>query len=109
LEPKGFRILEATINDGADPVDFAKKYGAKWPLGKADYKAAIEYLQLDPLKRNYVPYMLFIDRKGTIRAQYTGSDQAFFDESKQAGTIKAEALKYLSEAAATTAAPTGKK
>ena len=41
--------------------------------------------------------MLFIDRKGIIRAQFTGSDQDFFNESKQAGTIKAEALKYLDE------------
>ena len=56
-----------------------------------------EYLQLDPTKRSFVPYMLFIDRKGIIRAQFTGSDQDFFNESKQAGTIKAEALKYLDE------------
>lgn len=53
--------------------------------------------------------MLFIDRKGIIRAQYTGSDQEFFDETKQAGTIKAEAMKYLSEPAPAPAKPARKK
>jgi len=91
--------LEATLNDGADPAEFARKYGARWPVGKAVPASVTEYLQLDPTKRSFVPYMLFIDRKGIIRAQFTGSDQEFFDESKQAGTIKAEALKYLDEPA----------
>lgn len=76
-------------------------------MGKVIPASVTEYLQLDPTKRSFVPYMLFIDRKGIIRAQFTGSDQDFFNESKQAGTIKAEALKYLDERApaATNARP----
>ena len=81
----------------------------KWPLGKVDYKVAADYLQLDLTKRNFVPYMLFIDRKGIIRAQYTGGDQEFFKESSQAQTIKAEALKYLSEPAGPVRAPAKRK
>lgn len=103
MEPKGFRILEGTINEDANPVEFAQKYGVKWPLGKANPNAATEYMQLDPMQRHFVPYIVFIDRKGIIRAQYTGENQDFFNESKLAQTIKAEALKYLSEPAATRA------
>ena len=53
--------------------------------------------------------MLFIDRKGIIRAQYTGGDQEFFKESNQAATIKAEALKYLSEPVGPARVPAKKK
>ena len=71
--------------------------------------AVTEYLQLDPTKRSFVPYILFIDRKGIIRAQFTGSDQDFFNESKQAETIKAEAMKYLSEPVTAAPRPRPKK
>lgn len=53
--------------------------------------------------------MLFIDRKGIIRAQFTGGDQEFFKESNQATTLKAEAMKYLSEPAVVTKARAKRK
>jgi len=71
--------------------------------------AVTEYLQLYPNKRSFVPYILFIDRKGIIRSQFTGSDQDFFNESKQAETIKAEAMKYLSEPVTAAPRPRPKK
>ena len=35
---------------------------------------AQQYMQLNPMIRTFVPYIVFIDRKGVIRAQFTGGD-----------------------------------
>jgi hypothetical protein len=48
------------------------------------------------MQRNYVPDVVFIDRGGTIRAQYAGTD-AFFRNERQ--NIRAMLDKLLSESA----------
>ena len=48
--------------------------------------------------------MTFIDRKGMIRAQYTGSDQNFFGD-KQPDNIRAEVEKLLAEKTVTAVKP----
>jgi hypothetical protein len=54
-------------------------------------------MQFSSVVRNYVPYMVFIDRKGVIRAQYTGSDPFLMNEVEQEKNIRAEAEKLLTE------------
>ena len=105
LAPKGFRVVEGTINTDADVPGFIKQFSPTFPVGTADPNAAREYMQLSPVERSFVPFMTFIDRKGMIRAQYTGSDQAFFGD-KQPDNIRAEAEKLLAEKAVTGAAKT---
>ena len=43
---------------------------------------ALDYIQWPRNKRPLVPFVVFIDRNGVIRAQYTGVDEGFFDIGK---------------------------
>ena len=43
-------------------------------------------------------FLVFIDRKGVIRAQYTGVDEAFFDDHQEQH-MRDEAEKLLNEGA----------
>jgi len=53
-------------------------------------------MQMNIAQRVYVPYMVFIDRKGIIRAQYTGTDK-IMDETLNGSALRDEALKLLNE------------
>lgn len=67
--------------------------------------AALGYMQISPMVRSFVPFMLMIDRKGDIRAQFTGGDRDFFDDQMNQH-IREELLKLLNErGAAKTRAP----
>jgi len=35
---------------------------------------ALQFMEISPMIRTFVPYIAFIDRKGMIRAQFTGGD-----------------------------------
>jgi hypothetical protein len=35
---------------------------------------ALQFMEISPMIRTFVPYIAFIDRKGVIRAQFTGGD-----------------------------------
>ena len=50
-------------------------------------------------QRPLVPLMMFIDRKGMVRAQYSGLDEKFFDD-QQDQHIREAAEKLLAESAA---------
>ena len=99
LEPKGFRVVEGAINPDPDVPGFIRQFTPPFPVGTADSNFAREYMQIPLMERSFVPYMIFIDRKGIIRAQYTGADQNFFGE-RMSENIRAEAEKLLAEKAA---------
>jgi len=67
-----------------------------WPVGTAGVLAALDYMQWPKDKRPLVPFVVFIDRQGVIRAQYTGADEAFFD-AQQEQHLRGEAEKLLNE------------
>ena len=64
-------------------------------------------MQMNPAERVYVPYMVFIDRKGIIRAQYTGTDK-IMDETLNGSALREEALKLLNESSAPAKRPAHK-
>lgn len=68
-------------------------------MGEANHLGAYEYMQMNLSARVYVPYMVFIDRKGIIRSQYTGTDK-IMDETQSGALLREEALKYLNESTA---------
>lgn len=76
LRAKGFEVLEAAVNDGADVPGFISRFQPSFPVGTAGGMDAVNYLQLSPMVRTFMPYIVFIDRKGMIRAQFTGGDLA---------------------------------
>ena len=93
--------MEGAINAGADVPGFIKQYNTPFPVGTADNLAAVSYMELSPVVRSFVPFMLFIDRQGVIRAQFTGNDPPeFFLADKMEHNIREQALKLLSEPAA---------
>lgn len=97
LGPKGLEVLEAAINEAADVNSFVQQFKPPFPVGIATVQAAVDYIQWPAGKRVLVPMMVFIDRKGVIRAQYTGADSDFFEESKLDEHFRAEIEKLLVE------------
>lgn len=89
-------MLEGAVNEDANIQEFIQRFNPSFPVGKANAIGALEYMQLNPQVRTYVPYMVFIDRKGIIRSQYTGTDQ-IMNESVSEKLLREEAEKYLNE------------
>ncbi|HEV2691119.1 MAG TPA: hypothetical protein VGV35_21330 [Bryobacteraceae bacterium] len=88
------------MNDDPNIPDFIQRFNPTFPVGEANKLGAFEYMQLDTSQKPpFVPYMVFIDRKGMIRAQYTGADK-ILDESQSDKLLREEALKLLNESAA---------
>lgn len=94
----GLQVLEGTIDEGADVPGFISRFQPNFPVGKVDYMAANTYMQLSPMVRNFVPFLVIIDRKGTIRAQYTGGDDVLKDEENQDKRLREELAKWLTPA-----------
>jgi peroxiredoxin len=96
LAPKGFEVVEAAVNQNPDIPSFVSQFQAPFPVGTASVQQALDYIQWPKDKRPLVPFVVFIDRKGVIRSQYTGVDEAFFD-AQQEQHMRDEAGKLLSE------------
>jgi hypothetical protein len=101
LKPKGFEVAAAAVNEDGNVPDFIKTYNPPFPVGKAGSLNALEYLQWPPNIRPLVPFMVFIDRKGMIRAQFTGADATFFDDGQEKN-IREQAEKLLNDGATPT-------
>src|SRR5277367_739642 len=96
LAPKGFAVVEAALNDNPDIPTFISQYKVPWPVGTAGVLPALDYIQWPKDKRPLVPFIVFIDKQGVIRAQYTGVDEAFFD-NQQEQHMREQAEKLLNE------------
>lgn len=77
-------------------------------MGRASAFAALDYLQWPRSQRPLVPFIVFIDQKGMIRAQYTGADTQFFDD-QQEQHIRAEITKLLPASQAPAKSPSKSK
>lgn len=97
LAPKGFAVVEAALNDNPDIPSFVSQFKVPWPVGTAGVLQALDYMQWPKDKRPLVPFVVFIDRQGVIRAQYSGVDEAFFADSQQEQHIRDEVGKLLNE------------
>jgi peroxiredoxin len=101
LGSKGFQPLGAAMNEGADVAGFVKTYGVNFPLGTTRPDAAYAFLQHSVMKPGfYFPQLVFIDRKGVIRAQYGGADA--FVQTNEELNIRNMVQKLLAESAAPT-------
>jgi peroxiredoxin len=98
LAPKGFAVVQAALNENPDIASFVSQFKVPWPVGTVGVLAAMDFIQLPKDKRPLVPFIVFIDRQGVIRAQYTGLDEAFMD-NQQEQHMRAEAEKLLDEGA----------
>lgn len=102
--PKGFQPIGVAINPNPDVPNFVRQFGINYPVGTASRESAFTYLQHTIMSPNfYVPQLVFIDRTGKIRAQYSGNDPFF---AKEEDNVRAMIEKLLAEGgAAKTAKP----
>ena len=82
--PRGFQPLGIATNEMAQLYvpDYVKKYNLSFPVGYASRDTALAFLQHPVMLTMYVPQLVFIDRKGVIRGQYSGTDPFFQNEEK---------------------------
>jgi len=113
LQPKGMAVVGIAINPMANMLipEYIQKFGVKFPIGFNENQDQIkDFLQHPMIQILRVPQLVFIDRKGVIRAQHGGaSDPDFF--TNEEGIIKSEVEKLLAEPApkVMTSASTAKK
>ena len=79
--PRGFQVLASAIEDGAAAAvpGFVKKFNPPFPVGSNGRVPVLDFLQHPIAERLIMPQLVFIDREGAIRAQYSG-DHPFLDE-----------------------------
>ena len=109
--PRGLQVMAAAFNDMSNMLvpDFIKQYQPSFPVGYASRLEVLTYLQHSQMEQLYVPIMVFIDRKGTVRRQYLGDDPFYQNQEKN---LRANIEELLNEPAVTPAkkaAPVGKK
>jgi thiol-disulfide isomerase/thioredoxin len=93
---RGVQVVECAFNDDAKQTmaGFLQQFQPPFPVGWTTHAAAMAYLQRTILDTRplYVPHMVFLDRRGIIRADYPGESDFFKD---QATNIRAELEKLL--------------
>jgi thiol-disulfide isomerase/thioredoxin len=93
---RGVQVLECAFNDDAKQTmtEFLQQFQPPFPVGWTNRAAAMSYLQRTILDTRplYVPHMVFLDRRGIIRADYPGESGFFKDP---ATNIRAELEKLL--------------
>jgi thiol-disulfide isomerase/thioredoxin len=93
---RGVQVLECAFNDQAQPnmAAFLQLLQPPFPVGWISHATAMAYLQRSILDTRpfYVPHMVFLDRRGIIRADCPGESDFFKDP---ATNIRAELEKLL--------------
>jgi thiol-disulfide isomerase/thioredoxin len=86
---RGVQFLAAAFNPDAATLvpGFISQFRPTFPVGSAPRDRVMEYEQASMAKPNYVPVLMFIDRKRVIRAQYMGGED-FLNENKQDANIR---------------------
>ncbi|HOL70568.1 MAG TPA: TlpA disulfide reductase family protein [Bryobacteraceae bacterium] len=80
--PRGFQPIGIAFNDMATMLvpDYVKQLGLKFPIGVGTRDEVVGFLQHPVMEIMYVPQLVFIDRKGVIRAQHAGGSDFFKNE-----------------------------
>ncbi len=101
-QSKGFEVVGAAINDDAAQHigEFIQQNKVDFPVGMVNRDKAYEFLQQSLMMSMPMPQLVFIDRKGTIRAQYGGTSPFFTDEERNMRTSVESLLKEPAGASA---------
>jgi peroxiredoxin len=77
--PQGFQVLASAIEDQASLAvpGFIKRFHPAFPVGFNNRDQVLEFLQHPVMDKLMMPQLAIVDRKGTIRAQYSGDDPFF--------------------------------
>lgn len=101
---RGVQVVECAFNSDAESslAEFKQQFHPPFPVGYSNHAAVMAYLQIPLLDPHplYVPHIVFLDRRGVIRADVAGES----DFMKQPEVnIPAELEKLLRPAAPRTA------
>lgn len=99
--PRGLQVLESAIDQGAEAFvpRFIQSFQPQFPVGFNEFQAAQDFMQHPPMKIMHMPGLVFIDRQGTIVAQYEG-DASEMVEGLQEKNLRAQIERILKPAAA---------
>lgn len=102
---EGFQPLGVAINDMAKMLipEFQKNYGTSFPIGYSPRTPVNNFLEHPEMLQMYMPVLVFVDRKGTIRAQHMGTDDFF--ATNQEANIRAMVDTILKGTVARTSVP----
>ena len=97
--PRGFQAISLPFNDDAAVAAprFASEHQVTHPVAAIPRNQVYEFAQLSAVVRHSVPILVFVDRRGRIRAQFEG-DAAFF--LSEEANFRAKILELLKEPAA---------
>lgn len=95
LKPRGIEVLGLATNASA-PENlgrFAEAFEVEFPVALASRNDWARFGRFPPRgKPPYVPHLLFVDRGGTIRAEFRGEDRTFYENLEQRFRAIAESL-----------------
>jgi thiol-disulfide isomerase/thioredoxin len=86
LGPQGVQIIGVAFDEDAKiqlPA-FIARYRPTYPTGYMDIYEGLKYAVIPEGARPTVPFFLFVDRTGIIRAQFTGADELLTKNSERA-------------------------
>jgi len=106
LAPRGFQPLDCAVNDMSKLLvgDYIRKYGLTYPVGYSLRSPMHVFLQQPENVQLFYPNMVFIDRKGVVRAQYMGNEPFYNDMEKNVRATLEGLLKESASAAPAKAA-----
>ena len=99
---RGIQVLACAIEDAArqNVPGFIGKFQPPFPVGYIPRDSVYEYLQHPSMSMLHMPAVVFIDRGGSIRAQYEG-DSPFFTENLQEKNFREVIENLVKEGAVT--------
>lgn len=94
---QGLEIMGMAVNLGAaaNIREFKTKHKVEFPLGVSNRSEWMHFADLSVMARAYVPYLMLVDRGGTIRYEHRGADQEFWKD--QVANLRAELQVLLAE------------
>ena len=97
FNPQGLQVVASAIEDMAamNVQDFVKNFQPPFQVGFDERNPVLDYLQHPAMFKLLMPQLVFIDRQGTIRAQYSGDDKFFGDDLEK--NMRAQIVSLLKE------------
>jgi peroxiredoxin len=82
--PRGFRTMAVAFNEMSKMLlpEFIKRHRLTFPVGYDTRDPVFTYIERSPMLRTFVPMLVLIDRRGTIRGQYLGDDKLWLNQEQ---------------------------
>ena len=95
---KGVQVVGCYFNDAAPQIlpSFIQRFQPVFPVGYSNGSAVRQYLSWSELKPLYVPHMVFLDRRGVVRADIAGENDFMRDPATNVRKQLDEMLKPAS-------------